>query len=181
MTPDIAMIFLFASNFAPTSFAFCAGQLMTISSNTALFSLIGTTYGGNGVQTFALPDLRGRVPLGQGQGPGLQSYTLGQQAGTENFPILISNLPAHNHTLAVNNATGTTATPGTTTYLSGGPSTGSGPNATLENMYTTTAPNTTLSTATVGITGSSVPISILQPYLAVSYVIALFGDFPTRN
>lgn len=179
--PFLAAIFLFASNFAPTGYAFCAGQLLAISSNTALFSLMGTTYGGNGISTFGLPDLRGRAPIGQGQGPGLNPYVLGQQGGNENITILTSNLPSHNHSIAVSSAAGTTGVPGTTTYLAKGPSTGSGPNATVEKTYSTTAPDTTLSPSAVGITGSNVPISVLSPYLAVSYIVALVGIFPSRN
>jgi microcystin-dependent protein len=181
MDPLLAMIFAFGSNFAPQGFLFCSGQLLAISSNTAVFSLLGTTYGGNGVNNFALPDLRGRAPIGQGQGPGLSNYVLGQAAGTETVPILINNLPSHTHTLNANTAAGTTGVPGTTTYLSKGPSTGSGPNATVENIYTTTAPNTTLAANAIGLTGSSVPLPNLQPYLAISYIIAMNGIFPTRN
>ena len=181
MDPLLAMIFAFGSNFAPQGYLFCSGQLLAIASNTAVFSLLGTTYGGNGTTNFALPDLRGRAPIGQGQGPGLNNYVLGQAAGTETVSILISNLPSHTHAFNVNNAAGTTGIPGTTTYLSKGPSTGSGPNATVLDIYTTAAPNTTLAANAVGLTGSSVPMSNLQPYLAISYVIAMFGIFPTRN
>ncbi|SDT23512.1 Microcystin-dependent protein [Mucilaginibacter mallensis] len=181
MNPLLAMIFAFGSNFAPQGFLFCSGQLLSISSNAAVFSLLGTTYGGNGINTFALPDLRGRAPIGQGQGPGLSNYVLGQASGTENTSILISNLPSHTHTLNVNNGTGTTGIPGTTTYLSKGPVTGSGPTAEVGKIYTTTAPNTTLAGNAIGLTGSNIPISILQPYLAVSYIIAMFGIFPSRN
>lgn len=181
MDPLLAMIFAFASNFAPQGFLFCSGQLLAISSNTAVFSLLGTTYGGNGTTSFALPDLRGRVPIGQGQGPGLSNYVLGQASGTENTSILINNLPAHTHSLNVNNATGTTGIPGTTTYLSKGPVTGSGPAAQVGEIYTTTAPNTTLSPNAIGLTGSSTPINNIQPYVAISYIIAMNGIFPTRN
>jgi microcystin-dependent protein len=181
MDPLLAMIFAFGSNFAPQGFLFCSGQLLAIAPNTAVFSLLGTTYGGNGTTTFGLPDLRGRAPIGQGQGPGLSNYVLGQSAGVESVSILISNLPQHTHALNANTAAGTTGVPGTTTYLSKGPSTGSGPNATVENIYTTAAPNTTLAPTAVGLTGSNIPLSILQPYLAVSYIIATQGIFPTRN
>ncbi|WP_259070692.1 phage tail protein [Mucilaginibacter sp. X4EP1] len=181
MDPLLAMIFAFGSNFAPQGFLFCSGQQLAISSNTAVFSLLGTTYGGDGVSNFKLPDLRGRAPIGQGQGPSLNNYVLGQSAGVESVSISISNLPQHTHALNVNNAAGTTGVPGITTYLSKGPSTGSGPNATVENIYTTTAPNTTLAPTAIGMTGSNMPISILQPYLAISYIIAMNGIFPTRN
>jgi len=181
MDPLLAMIFLFGSNFAPQGYLFCSGQLLAISSNTAVFSLLGTTYGGNGTNNFQLPDLRGRAPIGQGQGPGLSNYVLGQASGTETVALNISNLPSHSHSFNVNNAAGTTGVPGTTTYLSKAPSTGSGPNAVVQNFYTTTAPNTTLSLSAIGTTGSGTPVSVLQPYLAISYIIAMNGIFPTRN
>lgn len=181
MEPYLAMIFLFGGNFAIRGFAICAGQIMAISQNAALFSLLGTTYGGNGQTTFALPDLRGRVPIGQGQGPGLSNNSLGQVTGTESTNILITNLPQHNHTFAVSSATGTTGIPGNTTYLSKAPSSGSGPNAVVEKLYTTTAPDTTLAPLAVGLSGGNQPISIMQPYLVLNYEIALEGIFPSRN
>src|SRR5438067_3503009 len=93
---------MFAGNFAPKNWAFCAGQILPIAQNTALFSLIGTTFGGNGQTTFALPDLRGRYPIGAGQGPGLANYDLGQVGGTENITLTIGNMPAHSHTVKPN-------------------------------------------------------------------------------
>jgi len=181
MDPLLAMIFLFGSNFAPTGYQFCSGQLLSIAQNTALFSLVGTTYGGNGTNNFALPDLRGRVPIGQGQGPATSNYQLGQFAGSETVSILVNNLPAHNHSFNVSGSPGTTSIPGTTTYLSRGPITGAGPNATIGEIYTTTTPNTTLAQNAIGLTGTNTPLSILQPYLAVSYIIAMVGIFPSRN
>jgi microcystin-dependent protein len=180
MEVDLALIFAFASNFAPQGTLFCSGQLLSISSNTAVFSLLGTTYGGNGQSTFALPDLRGRAPIGQGQGPGLSNYVLGQAAGTESASILVSNLPAHSHPLNANGSIPNTATPGST-YLAGGPVTGSGPNASQIKTYTTSAPNTTLGNGSIGNTGSNIPLNILQPYLAISYIIIMNGIFPSRN
>ncbi|WP_183574600.1 phage tail protein [Mucilaginibacter sp. X5P1] len=177
----LALIFAFAGNFAPYGTAFCSGQLLAISQNSALFSLIGTFYGGNGTNNFALPDLRGRMPIGQGQGPGLSNYVVGQTSGTESTSILQSNLPAHTHSLNANNGTGTTGIPGTTTVLSKGPVTGSGPTAEVGKIYTTAAPNTPLSPTAIGLTGSNIPISILQPYLAISYFITMVGIFPARN
>src|SRR4051812_29571089 len=102
---------LFAGNFAPKNWAFCAGQIINIASNTALFSILGTTYGGNGTTTFALPDLRGRTIVGQGTGPGLSSYVLGQAGGTENDTLDISQMPAHVHPVAVVAANPATDTP----------------------------------------------------------------------
>src|SRR3977135_1047673 len=101
MDAYIALILLFGGNFEPRNWAFCNGQIMSISQNTALFSLLGTTYGGNGQTTFALPDLRGRVPVGQGQGPGLSNYSLGQVAGAENLFLSIAQLPSHTHAITL--------------------------------------------------------------------------------
>src|SRR5258708_24048194 len=95
--PFLAEIRIFTGNFAPVNWALCAGQLMSIAQNTALFSLLGTTYGGDGVTTFALPDLRGRVPLSQGQGPGLSNYDMGQRAGEENHTLITTEMPQHTH------------------------------------------------------------------------------------
>jgi microcystin-dependent protein len=181
MNPDLAMIFLFGSNFAPVGFLMCNGQVLSIASNTAVFSLLGTTYGGNGTSTFQLPDLRGRVPIHAGQGPGTSNYVLGQSAGTETVTLTTNQLPSHSHAFNVNNSAGSTATPGTTTYLAAGPSTGSGPNASSLPTYTTTAPNTTLSANAIGLTGGTNPFTVVQPYLAVTFVIAMEGVFPSRN
>jgi microcystin-dependent protein len=181
MTPDLAMIFLFGSNFAPSGYAMCSGQILAISSNTALFSLIGTFYGGNGTSTFALPDLRGRVPIHEGQGPGLSAYNVGQAGGAEIVTLTSNQMPPHSHAVNVNNAAGNTATPGSTTYLAAGPSTGSGPNASQLKSFTTSAPNTTLAVNANALSGGGQPFSIIQPYLTVTYVIALQGVFPSRN
>src|SRR3954465_13916452 len=115
-TPFIGQISLFGGNFAPRGWAFCKGQLLAISQNTALFSILGTTYGGNGQTTFALPDLRGRVPIHFGQGPGLSSYALGETGGAETTTLTVNELPAHTHAVsprASNNAQ-TTNRPGGT-------------------------------------------------------------------
>src|ERR1041384_4599952 len=108
MDPFIGQIIMFAGNFAPQGWAFCAGQLMSISQNTALFSILGTTYGGNGQTTFALPALRSRTPVGPGQGPGLSNITLGEVSGTETVTLLTTQMPAHTHSLNGVNASGTT-------------------------------------------------------------------------
>src|SRR3982751_2383413 len=115
INPVIAQVTLFAGNFAPRNWAFCNGQVMSIAQNTALFSLIGTIYGGNGQTTFALPDLRGRVAIHAGQGPNLQNRLLGENGGTQNITLTINNLPAHNHTLdAVTGGQAASSLPGTT-------------------------------------------------------------------
>lgn len=195
----IASIMLFAGNFAPRNWAFCAGQLMPISQNTALFALLGTTYGGNGQTTFGLPDLRGRTPIGTGQGPGLQNIILGEMAGTNNVTLLSSNMPIHTHTASLSNlastpqaatVTGDAITP-ENNYLALSPKIGSGPNATQLKTYATPTAatgnikpmvgNAVSGTATNSTAGGSTPFSIMQPYLGMNYVICMYGIFPSRN
>src|SRR5947208_9525764 len=110
-TPFLGGIFMFAGNFAPRGYALCQGQLMSIAQNTALFSILGTTYGGNGQTTFALPDLRGRAPVGQGQGPGLSNISLGEVAGSETVTLLSTNMPSHNHTVGCDGGGSSSLTP----------------------------------------------------------------------
>src|SRR5450631_4459450 len=111
MDPLLASIIIFASNFPPKGWAFCNAQILSIAQNTALFSLLGTTYGGDGITTFALPDLRGRLPVQAGQGPGLSNYDLGQSGGSESTTLLLSNLPQHNHSLNAVSEAGSTSAP----------------------------------------------------------------------
>ncbi len=176
MDPYLGMMFLFGGNFAISGFAICQGQLLSISQNTALFSILGTTYGGNGTNNFALPDLQGRVPIGVGNG-----FTEGQVGGAVNTTLLTSNIPSHTHNLSVNPGPGTTAFPGSTTYLAAGPATGSGPNATLLKTYTTSAPNVNLGAASIQASGGGQPFQTITPYLCTNYLIALQGIFPSRN
>ncbi|NII28216.1 phage tail protein [Pseudoflavitalea sp. X16] len=180
--PYLATITIFAGNFAPRSWALCQGQLMAISQNEALFALLGTTFGGDGVNTFALPDLRGRVAIHAGQAPGMSSYELGQVGGTENVTMLAANLPPHPHTLLT--ATGQPACHGTAGTVAD--PTNAVPALVFTNSVYATAPTgnvmatVTCSTFTAP-AGQSQPISIISPYLAMNYVIALEGIFPSRN
>jgi len=180
MEGTIAEIRMFGGNFAPNSWAFCQGQLLSIAQNTALFALLGTTFGGNGQTTFALPDFRGRTPVGTGQGPGLPSVTLGEMSGAPTHTLIIQEMPAHNHpvtgslTLGAKNGAGDSISP-----------TGNFPaSVSGSNLYSTTqdaqmAPlNGSLS---VGITGSNQPFSTMPPYLGMNMIICLFGIFPSRN
>jgi|SRR5260221_10849449 len=169
--PFIGEIRMFGGNFAPLGWAFCAGQLMAISQNDALFALIGTTYGGDGQVTFGLPDLRGRGPIHQGQGPGLSSYVLGQLSGTESVTVTTSQIPAHTHPAALNNAAGTTNNPQNATWASA-------PNT---QSYNNTAPDVAMSASSITTAGSSVPHDNMPPFLAVSFIICLEGIFPSRN
>lgn len=180
MEEYISAIKMFGLNFAIRGWAMCNGQIISIAQNTALFSLLGTTYGGNGQTTFALPNLQGRTPIHQGTGPGLTPRVLGEVAGTETVSILTSNLPAHIHPLMANTGAGTTGVP-TNNYLSASPKNGSGPSAVSLNTYTTTAPNTPMGPLSTGSIGSNIPISIMQPYLVVTFEICMEGIFPSRN
>jgi microcystin-dependent protein len=176
----IAQILLFAGNFAPRNWAYCNGATVQISQNTALFSLLGTTYGGNGTTTFLLPDLRGRVAIGAGQGPGLSPYSLGQAAGSETVTLTINNMPAHIHPATASVAVGVSSAGATAEDPDGALLT-----TTNAPFYATGAPSGHLggvtASATVGIAGSNAPVSIMPPYLALNYVICMFGIFPSRN
>jgi microcystin-dependent protein len=195
MEPYLAMIMAFGGNFAIRGWALCWGQIMSIAQNSALFSLLGTTYGGNGQTTFSLPDLRGRAPIGWGAGPGLSSYDIGQSGGSESTTILIPNMPGHNHVITSNltvnpsasTAAATSTTPGPTLVPAMLPTIGSGPSGNPIKGYAQVDSTTTLSadivtgTITCGITGNTQPISIQNPYLAITYLIALEGIFPSRS
>ena len=171
-SPFLGEIRLFSFNFAPKGWAFCNGALLSIQQNAALFSLLGTYYGGNGVQTFALPDLRSRVPLHMGSSP-YGTYTIGEQAGEENVTLLSTQLPAHNHMLQAVNAAGAVAKPigdsiaqsGTTypRFASGG-----------SNVVSLTG-------ASIQPAGGNQPHTNIQPYLSMNYCIAMVGIFPSRG
>ena len=146
---------------------------MPISQNTALFSILGTTYGGDGVQTFALPDLRGRVPIQSGQGPGLSPYVLGQLGGSENTTLLVNNLPQHTHVVNCKSAGGNQAAPGG--GLPAVESTGTSLN------YSNNAPDSTMSPQMIAPAGQNQPFSNVQPFTCVNFIIALQGVFPSRG
>lgn len=170
----MATILMFAGNFAPKNWVFCQGQLMAIQTNTALFSLLGTTYGGDGRTTFGIPDLRGRVPVGVGQGPGLPSVALGQMAGVPQITLNANQIPAHTHSLSVptSSANGSFKEPD-----------GNILSATAGNQYAPVgaADGTYGGVTATGITGSSAPVNIMNPYLGMNYVICQYGIFPSRN
>lgn len=168
-TPFIGQIAIYAFDFPPKFWAKCDGQLLPIAQNQALFSLLGTTYGGNGVTTFALPNLRGRVPVQWGQGPGLSSYALGQQAGVTAVTVLSTQMPAHNHTVS-----------GSTNAPSQGSPAGAAWATAASIPYATTA-NTTMAPGALASSGGSQPHNNMAPSLVVNYSIALSGTFPSRN
>ena len=177
----IGQIVLFAGNFAPRNWAFCNGQILAIAQNTALFSILGTTYGGNGQTTFGLPNLQGRVPIHPGQGAGLSNYVLGETAGTENVTLLVTQMPAHTHTATVTINASEAATAPTDDPKGAVPAGGSG-----QNVYNTTPDGSTtmnarMATATVGPAGGNQPFSVVQPFQCINYIICLYGIFPSRN
>jgi microcystin-dependent protein len=169
MDPYLGEIRPVGFNFAPQGWAFCAGQILSIAQNTALFSLLGTNYGGNGTTTFALPDLRGRVPVGTGQGPGLSTYDLGESSGTETHTLILSEIPPHKHSLQVDTNNAAFETPA-----------GHYPAVSARKVYGTGTPTSTLPLTGVGIGGGDLPHNNMQPYLTVNYIIALQGIYPTR-
>jgi microcystin-dependent protein len=172
MQPFLGEIRNFGFNFPPRNWAQCAGQLLSIQQNTALFSLLGTMYGGNGTTNFALPDLRGRMPIGWGQGPGLSNYVQGEVGGTENTTLLISNLPSHNHALNAKTGGGNQGAP-TGNLLAASDQ--------RNSQYTSATADTTLAANAIGNTGSGNSFSNMQPFLTMNYCIALTGIFPARN
>ena len=173
MDPLLASIILFAGNFAPRGWAFCQGQLLPISQNQALFSLLGTTYGGNGQTTFALPDLRGRAPIGMGQGPGLSNIDLGQSGGAESVTLTSSQMPSHTHALNAVTDNGDGSTPTNSLLAHSG--------ALDKEFKANTNGNTTMHPTAIGAAGGSQPASIVSPYLGMNYIIALQGVFPSRD
>jgi microcystin-dependent protein len=179
MEGTIAEIRMFAGTFAPRTWLFCNGQTMSIAQNTAMFSLLGTTYGGNGQTTFGIPDFRGRVAVGTGTGPGLPNIQLGEMAGTPTTTITTAQMPAHNHVI-----TGGVTPQAATDGAIGSDPTGRflGPG----NFYAAAGDNVGMAQIsanglTVSVAGNSQPISIMQPYLGMNYIICQFGIFPSRN
>jgi microcystin-dependent protein len=180
-SPFVAEITMFAFNFAPTGWAFCAGQLLPISQNTALFSLLGTMYGGDGKSNFALPNLQGNAAINMGQGPGLSDYFEGETSGSPTVSLLVSEIPAHSHTMNATTNQGTTQTSaGNMLALAQG---GTKQNSFNADIYSTVPNNATtgLSPLAIGVAGSGLPHNNMQPYLALNFCIALQGVFPARS
>jgi microcystin-dependent protein len=180
MDPFLGQISLLACNFAPRGWGLCQGQLLSIAQNTALFSLLGTNFGGDGRTNFQLPDLRGRVPMGFDQGPGLSSYDIGQTGGSESVPVNSANYPAHAHSLF---AAATTATANAPAGMieAEGQTGGRGGNVNLA-LYSGSGSATALAPAALtAAAGGGQPHNNLQPYLALNFCIALQGIFPSRS
>lgn len=189
--PFLGMVALLPYNFAPRGWAFCNGQVLSIAQNTALFSLIGTTYGGDGVTTFALPDLRGRVPMSAGQGPGLSNRDLGELSGTETVTLVSSQMPVHTHAVSHNLQAQARATtqPGTSRSPANALPALEAAGVTAVYNDQPISPNATMAPGaisltggvTVGAAGGSQPFGIVQPYLVLNYCIALEGIYPSRS
>ena len=170
--PFVGQICLVGFNFEPQGWAYCDGRLLAIADNSVLFTLIGTTYGGDGISTFGLPDLRGRILVGTGQGPGLTNRVIGESAGTEAVTVTSPQMPLHTHAVACNTGGGTSGAPA---GLLPAPDPGAG-----SAPYSGGSPDGTLSASAVQSTGQSQPHANVQPYIALNYCIALFGVFPSQ-
>lgn len=170
MDQYLAQVLLAGFNFAPKGWALCQAQTLSIQQNAALFSILGTYYGGNGVSTFGLPDLRGRSVVSQGQGPGLSPYDIGQLSGAPTVTLLPGNLPLHTHPLNATAAASNAPSPATCLV---------GSNAT-HTIFGSPA-STTMAPGMVVNAGNNLPVPIVQPYLVLNYIIALTGVFPSRN
>jgi microcystin-dependent protein len=171
--PYVGEIRPFAGNFAPVGWMLCDGSLLDIANNQVLFTLIGTTYGGNGQTTFALPDLRGRALIHQGTGAGLSTYVIGQPIGVENVTVGIAQMAGHSHTFNGTGSEATTSTPSTSVVLASAPA--------GFPIYDGNATAVALSSKAVTSTGGSLPHNNRQPFLAITYIISLFGLFPSHS
>jgi microcystin-dependent protein len=169
--PFVAEIRIFGFNFPPKGWAFCNGQLLPISQNTALFSLLGTNYGGDGKSNFALPDLQGMFPLGQGSGVGLSQRFVGETSGTANVTLLQTEMPIHNHVINATSVIGDTQAPGPGTVIARSPA----------KAFHSGPVDSQMSFNALGVTGSSFPHNNLPPYLAMNFCIAMQGIFPPRG
>ena len=172
MTPYLGEIRNFGFTFPPRDWMQCNGQLLNISSNSALFALLGTTYGGNGVTTFALPDLRGRAPIGMGSGPGLTPRGQGEVGGSESKTLSVANLPSHTHALNVKTGVGSQAAPGGNILAASDQ---------RNSQYSSAAADTIMSTSAIGNSGSGLAFTNMPPYLGSNFCIAVSGIFPSRN
>jgi microcystin-dependent protein len=177
-TPFLGQLVMFGGNFAPSGYALCNGQIMQISQNTALFSLLGTSYGGNGTSTFALPNLQGSVPVHMGQGPGLSPYSIGQSGGTQNVTVTASAMPAHSHVFNVSTANATSPSP--SGRVPAKPTVANAAAYAVSQSSPALAPQV-MNPQSCSIVGGSVPHNNMMPTLFITFIIALTGIFPSRN
>ncbi|HSC67510.1 MAG TPA: tail fiber protein [Cellvibrio sp.] len=175
MDPYLGDIRLFAGNFAPAGWVICDGRLLAISENDALYAIVGTTYGGDGIDTFAVPDLRGRLPVGQGSGVGLSERVIGQKFGVESVTLLTPQIPSHNHSFnASTSAPSTSPSPAGTVFA----------HSDTDKIYVSSPTGPlpeTLNTATVQLTGGTQPHTNIMPTTAINYIMSTVGIFPSRN
>lgn len=176
MEPFIGEIKMFGGNFAPRGYAFCNGQLLSIAQNTALFSILGTTFGGNGTTTFGLPNLQGTIPMNWGSAPSGTTYSLGQVGGVENVTLTGNQMPSHSHVAMGSNASAELPSPANAVWAAPLDSQG-----TAGTGYLGTAPNSPMAPAAIGPAGGSQPHENRQPFLCVTFIIATQGIFPSRN
>lgn len=170
--PFVGEIRMFGGSFAPAGWAMCQGQLMPISENETLFNLIGTTYGGDGQETFGIPDLQGRVPMHAGQGPGIsQSYQLGEEAGVESVTLTAQTTPIHTHAFVATSNTALSTSPSDNIMAAG----------ITTKMYTEDVANQPLNSTVITPQGGSQPHDNIQPYLCITFIISLFGVFPSQS
>lgn len=169
--PYVGEIRMFAGNFAPTGWMFCEGQLLPIADYDTLFNLIGTTYGGDGQSTFALPDLRGRVPVHQGTGTTGVTYVIGESAGVEEVTLTTQQIPSHTHPMLASNSIGNSANPEGAVLAE----------SSVASLFQAGTPSTPMATQSITSTGGSQPHSNLQPYLCVDFIISLFGIYPSQT
>jgi microcystin-dependent protein len=179
-SPFVAEIRIFPFNFPPTGWAFCNGQLLPISQNTALFSLLGTTYGGDGKSTFALPDLQGRVPMFWGQGPGLSLRDIGEASGSEGVTLISTEMPAHTHIVQATTNKGNTDQP-SGELLAEGQQVNQGTTVPVNYYTAATSPQVTMNLFATSFTGGNLPHNNLMPYTTLNFCIALQGVFPPRG
>lgn len=171
-SPFIGEVIIVPYNFCPSGWAEANGALQSISQNQAFFALYGTTFGGDGVNTFGLPDLRGRLPINAGAGPGLSNYVLGQKGGTESVNLTIGNLPPHNHQVLATNSFADKAGPGGKYLASGNAG---------QFWYSESAANRVMQSGMLGLTGNSLPVEVQDPYLTMRVCVSLYGIWPSQN
>lgn len=168
--PYMGEIRMFAGNFPPNGWALCQGQLLPISQNDALFVVLGTIYGGDGQETFGLPNLKGRIPIHMGQGPGItQNYVIGEAAGVESVTLTTQQIPSHNHTALCNNSGGNNPSPANNVWA----------NFTDKTFYSTQPATTAMAGTALSPIGGSQPHENMMPYLAINFILSLYGIFPS--